>query len=229
MQIDVFGKIASERRYESVVRQVLRLISTGEISPGAQLPPERDLAERLGVSRNVLREAFRVLEVRGIVHSRAGGGRYVRADNIAATLPADGVVLRIEEAVIADVLESRELLEVQTARLAATRATDDGRQAVLAACEGSDGEWAENVRFHTAVAAATGNFMLERLVRLQLDLLADVRQRDHYPAPGTATALLAEHQAIADAVARGDADAAEAAVRAHFAHTRAVTRQPDER
>ena len=84
---ELFGQVAAERRYEAVVRQILALISHGEIAPGSRLPAERDLAERLGVSRNVLREAFRVLEARGIVRSRAGGGRFVRADNLSAALP----------------------------------------------------------------------------------------------------------------------------------------------
>ena len=219
---ELFDKVVSERRYEAVVRQILRLIGQGEIALGDQLPAERDLAERFGVSRNVLREAFRVLEVRGIVRSQAGGGRYVRSDNVAATLAAEGVILRLEQAVIGDILESRELLEVQVARLAAERAGEDRLRELADACAGSGATWADNVRFHTAVAACTGNFMLERLVRLQLDLLSDVHQRDHYRGPGVADELLAEHRAIADAIAEHDPDAAELAVRRHFAHTRAA-------
>src|SRR5690349_833840 len=186
---ELFDKIVSERRYEAVVRQILGLIGQGEIAPGARLPAERDLAERLGVSRNVLREAFRVLEVRGIVHSRAGGGRYVRADNVAATLATDGVILRLEQAVIGDILESRELLEVQVARLAAERAGEASLRELAVACATSVSTWDDNIRFHTAVAACTGNFMLERLVRLQMDLLSDVNQREHYRSPEVAADL----------------------------------------
>jgi DNA-binding FadR family transcriptional regulator len=215
---DLFDKVASERRYEAVVRQVLDLIGRGEIRAGARLPAERDLAERLGVSRNVLREAFRVLEVRGIVRSHAGGGRYVRSENISPVLSADGVVLRLERAVIVDVLEARELLEVQVVRLAAERATD---AQIAGLARESGAAWEDNVRFHVSVAAATGNFMLERLVRLQLDLLTDVRQRDHYRSAKSAADLLAEHRAITDAIAARDPDAAEAAVRRHLSHTHA--------
>jgi GntR family transcriptional regulator, transcriptional repressor for pyruvate dehydrogenase complex len=223
---DLFAPVASVRLYETVVDRILGLISRGEIAPGERLPPERDLAERLGVSRNVLREAFRVLEARGIVRSRGGGGRYVRDGNIAPALAAGGVILRLERAVIADVLESRELLEVQVARLAAGRIDPERAAALLAACEGSAGGWDDNTRFHTAVAAATGNFMLERLVRLQMDLLRDIHLRDHYP-PERAAALLAEHRAIAEAVAAGDADAAETAVRRHFRDTRTAVAAAD--
>jgi GntR family transcriptional repressor for pyruvate dehydrogenase complex len=223
---ELFDKVESERRYEAVVRQILALIGQGEIAPGSRLPAERDLAERLGVSRNVLREAFRVLEARGIVRSRAGGGRYLRPGNVSTALPTEGVVLRLEQAVIADILEARELLEAQAARLAAQRANDEQVNAVTAACEDSASSWEDNLTFHVAVAAATGNFMLERLVRLQMELLREVHQRDHYRSPGIAAELLAEHRSIAGAIAVGDADAAEAAVRRHLAHTRGAVQAP---
>ncbi|WP_344313106.1 FadR/GntR family transcriptional regulator [Fodinicola feengrottensis] len=225
MSEDVFEPVTGSRLYELVVEQILRLIATGEIPPGARLPVERDLAERFGVSRNVLREAIRVLEVRGIVRSRPGGGRYVRDANISARLSPVGVILRLERAAILDVLESREMLEVQVARLAARKVAEgaDG-QPLLEAARVSSGSWEDNARFHTAIAAATGNFMVERLVRLQLDLLRDVRQRDHY-STREARAGLAEHRAIATAISGGDQDAAEAALRAHFAHTRANVEQ----
>ncbi|MEW2386709.1 FadR/GntR family transcriptional regulator [Micromonospora sp. NPDC047707] len=221
----IFEPIKGARLYESVVSQILELISRGEIPPGAQLPPERELADQLGVSRNVLREAFRVLEVRGIVHSRAGGGRTVRPDNVCAALPAEGVVLRLEQAVISDVLESRELLEVQVARLAAVRASDEHIQALRRICDGDDTSWAANVAFHTAVAAATGNFMLERLIRLQMDLLDHTHQRDHYRSPNDALRGLNEHRAIANAIAARDPDAAETTVRYHFRNTRTAVGQ----
>lgn len=91
-----------------------------------------------------------------------------------------------------------------------------------AACRGSSASWKDNLAFHVAVAAASGNFMLERLVRLQMELLREVHQRDHYPSPGTAAQLLAEHRSIADAIAAGDTAAAEAGTRLHLAHTRAA-------
>jgi len=215
-----FEPVRGVRLYETVVGQILDLIASGEITPGSQLPPERELASRLGVSRNVLREAFRVLEVRGIVHSRQGGGRAIRDENIAGAIPAEGVVLRLESDVIADILEARELLEIQVARLAASRAGAEGVAAIERACDGRT--WADNVAFHTAIAAATGNFMLERLVRLQMEMLDATHQRDHYRSPADARRLLAEHRTIAKAIAAGDADATEAAVRKHFQHTRAA-------
>jgi GntR family transcriptional repressor for pyruvate dehydrogenase complex len=171
----------------------------------------------------VLREAFRVLEVRGIVHSRQGGGRVIRDHNIATAIPAEGVVLRLEGEVISDILEARELLEVQVVRLAAKRAGPARLEVIGRTCDGQT--WADNVAFHTAIAAATGNFMLERLVRLQMEMLDAAHQREHYRSPADTRRLLAEHRTIAAAIAARDPDAAEAAMRKHFQHTRAaVTR-----
>jgi DNA-binding FadR family transcriptional regulator len=129
------------------------------------------------------------------------------------------VVLRLEKAAILDILEARELLEVQVVRLAAARVDEQRAETLRAAAEVSTGGWEANAAFHRALAAATGNFMLEHLVGLQLDLLSDIRQRAHYSAE-SAEAGLAEHRAIAEAVVRGDADAAESAMRDHLAHTR---------
>lgn len=217
-----YEPVTSSRLYESVVRQILDLAAGGELKPGSRLPPERELSERIGVGRNVLREAFRVLEASGIVHSRQGGGRYLRDENIQPALQTDGVILRLEKSVIADILESREILEAQIARLAANRATPQQAENLIAMCAGSARTWQDNVRFHTTVAALTGNFMLERLVRLQMDLLSDVHQRKHYRTPQDASGPFAEHTAIAQAIAAHDAPAAEEAVHQHFTHTRSM-------
>src|SRR6056297_2187645 len=72
-----FTRIESEKLASAVVRQIERLILHGILRPGERLPPERDLAERLGVSRPSLREAVAELQARGLLASRAGSGIYV--------------------------------------------------------------------------------------------------------------------------------------------------------
>jgi Transcriptional regulators len=73
-----FKEITPVRLYESVIDQIMDLVKRSELKPGDKLPPERELAEKLSISRNSLREAFRVLESRGLIKSKAGGGRYIR-------------------------------------------------------------------------------------------------------------------------------------------------------
>lgn len=213
-------RIARSRRlYEEVVSQVLELIAAGELLPGNRLPPERQLTNQIKVSRNVLREAFRVLEERGIIVARPGGGRYVRAVNSGPSeSPRDPVNL-LEVTTIRDILETRELLEVQIVVLACTRITSSDVPRLRDAAK-RVASWRDNLEFHVVLASAAHNYMLERLVREQLELLQDVHQRQHYVSPNRSHELLQEHQRIAEAVIARDVSAAQHFIRLHLDHTR---------
>jgi DNA-binding FadR family transcriptional regulator len=213
-----FRQARSRRLYEEVVAQVLELIAAGQLAPGSRLPSERELEQRIGVSRNVLREAFHVLEERGIILARPGGGRYVRSVATDTSNPAEQVG-RLERATILDLLEARELLETQIVALACARITAAEGESLRAAAQKRE-SWEDNVEFHVALAATTHNFMLPRLVRQQMELLRDVHQRGYYDAPERAAELLAEHQELAEAVIARDIARAQALTREHFAHTR---------
>ncbi|MGI8680435.1 MAG: FadR/GntR family transcriptional regulator [Jatrophihabitans sp.] len=212
-----FTAARSHRLYEDVVRQIVDMIDSGQFQPGARLPPEREIAQQIAVSRNVLREAFRVLEERGLVFSRQGGGRYVRA--VAPNLQAEGnPVPGLEVTSILDVLESRSILEGQIVALACRRVTAaEGGHLREIAKRGRS--WQDNVDFHVTLAAATHNFLLQRVVREHLDLLHELRQRDHYNAPERGAQLHREHLAIADAVVAGDVTRAQHLMLDHLGHT----------
>lgn len=135
---DTFRPARRQRLYEDVVDQILDLVRKGEILPGQRLPSERELEPQLGVSRGVLREAFRVLEARGLVTSRAGEGRYLR------DLPShfghvgtdfSWLPLRLEQAVILDLWEAREALEAKAAEAAARRAQPDDLDKLQRLCD----------------------------------------------------------------------------------------------
>jgi DNA-binding FadR family transcriptional regulator len=130
-----------------------------------------------------------------------------------------GVLLRLERATILDILEAREVLEVQIVALAAERITPEEAEWLREASERND-SWEDNCEFHTLLASITHNFMLERLVVMQLDLLRDARQRTHYESPSNAERLLREHGGIADAVIAHDVERAQNLMREHFRHTR---------
>jgi DNA-binding FadR family transcriptional regulator len=213
-----FRKVHGTRLYENVVNQVFELITEGQLPPGRRLPPERTLSEQLGVSRNVLREAFRALELRGIVVSVPGGRRFIRPDNVGDSVDIRGLILRLEHPTVLDILESRELVETQAAALAVGRITPADARALREAARRL-GTWEDNRNFHLALAEAAHNIMLPKLVRLHLDLLQDLNQRGHYP-PERAKQLLREHVGIAEAVIRGDVAKARLLMRRHFRHTR---------
>jgi GntR family transcriptional regulator, transcriptional repressor for pyruvate dehydrogenase complex len=213
------------RRYERVVDRLLELIEARGLGPGDSMPTERELAALFGVSRNVLRQAFGILEERGLLTTLRGSGRYLR--DADATEDTQGGRARVEIASIADVLEARTLLEVQIAELACQRRTSDEAQNLIVLSRRLT-SWEDNVAFHCAIAACTHNFMLERMVRQQVDLSRELHQRDYYDDPDQLDRMRLEHQTIANAIAARDVTAAKELVRGHLTRTsKLLLHQPE--
>ncbi|MGB0823171.1 MAG: FadR/GntR family transcriptional regulator, partial [Alphaproteobacteria bacterium] len=132
MSKDKFRKVEHTRMAEAVVEQVEEMILHGTLRDGERLPSERDLADRLDVSRQTLREALKALEEKGLVESRQGGGTFIA--NIVGSAISEPLVelfSRHEEAYL-DYMEFRLLLEAKAAGLAAERATPFDRQIIRA-------------------------------------------------------------------------------------------------
>ena len=214
-----FRQARSNRLYEDVVQQVYRMIESGQLAPGAQLPSERDLSEQIGVSRNVLREAFRVLEHRGFIQVRAGAGRYVRpvGDREHAS-SGDATVGALEKASLADAIEARIVVEPEVVRQAAQRCTKADARILLKLAKGGHG-WEANRAFHVGIAEVCGNFALQHVVGQLLDLSREIRQRQHYGESSLADTLLREHNAIAKAIIAGDANVAAKLMHSHLKAT----------
>lgn len=200
---------------DQVIAQLRDEIVGGNWPVGAKIPPEPVLAESLGVGRNTVREAVRALTHAGLLESRQGDGTYVRA-----TSELSGAVRRrLERAELIEILEVRRGLEVEAARLAATRRTEADVAAIAVALGRRDAALAAgahetfveaDLAFHMAVVEATHNRVLTDLYR---DFSAALRA-----SIGTAGALLEHtdvpHGPIAAAVEGGDADAATRATHA---------------
>ncbi|MCL5038942.1 MAG: GntR family transcriptional regulator, partial [Firmicutes bacterium] len=120
-----FQPVARQRLYQGVVEQLMEYIRSGAIRPGERFPSERELELDLGVSRGILREAFRVLEARGIIESRPGGGRFLLQPNLANFLDKEGNFRILEKALLLDVLEVRQVIELKMVLLATERATEE--------------------------------------------------------------------------------------------------------
>jgi len=207
------------RLYEQVVQQLITWSRTSGLGPGDRLPPERELAARLGVSRATLAQALVALEVTGVVSVRHGDGTVLLAEpRVEAVLAA----LRERRDDLGEVIEARKALEVRLAALAARRRTD----ADLAAIENALAAMADDVeqggrgvqgdeRFHAAVTAAGHSPLLARLMDEIADLIRESRI-ESLSQQGRPSRSLAGHRAIADAVRAGDPDAAAAAMLAHI-------------
>jgi DNA-binding FadR family transcriptional regulator len=211
--------------FEDTVERLLQTIRLGVLRPGESLPPERELAARLGVSRDTVREAIRSLADAGYLVARRGryGGTFLSEELPAHTEGADG----ISREVIDDALRLREILEVGAARMAATRtltATDrevlwsrliEVREAKLEDYRRLDS------RLHLAIAEAAGSPSL-------VPLVAENRMRlngflDQIPLLSRNIAHSDEqHEAIVMAILAGDGEAAAVAMRAHVAGSAAL-------
>ena len=210
----VLEPVKRSRIYEHIVDQIRALIREGRWTPGDQIPPERELAERFRVSRTSVREALRALEMQGVIESRQGGGTFVRtADTEALVPPLAAAILRGRRE-LDEVLEVRELIEPGIARLAATRATAehvaelesllDRQRACIA-----DGRpfVDEDTAFHYTLARAADNHILLRLHNVILDLLSESRQ-SYLHVPDRPQLSLRGHETILGAVKRHDGEAA---------------------
>src|SRR5436853_3007688 len=117
--------IKRRKIYAEVACQSHRLIEDGRLKPGDRLPPERDLAETFGVSRTSVRDAIRVLEMRGLVEPRHGEGTIVREVPIDAIVSPLADALAMSKNLTADLFDMRKMLEPPLARAAALRASDE--------------------------------------------------------------------------------------------------------
>ncbi|MDY6998070.1 MAG: GntR family transcriptional regulator [Actinomycetota bacterium] len=204
--------------FEDTVSRLLQTIRLGVLQPGESLPPERELAARLGVSRDTVRDAIKSLAEAGYLVSRRGryGGTF-----LAEALPAPSAdAFRLTRADIDDAVRLREILEVGAARTAAARTLTAGeRQALssrLADVRGADTADYRRLdsRLHLAIAEAAGVPSLVPLVaqnRMRLNELLD-----HIPLLARNIAHSDEqHDAIVAAILAGDAEAAGQTMSAH--------------
>ncbi|MDN8549971.1 FadR/GntR family transcriptional regulator [Microbacterium sp. NM3R9] len=216
---------------DDVARHLERLIVTGDLPAGAALPPERTLAQTLGVSRNALREALIRLAGIGLIERRQGSGNRVsRTIPLAATLAGR---MQDVEAEFRNSAEFRAVIEPQLVRLAATRVDDaqldalrtlvsDAGSSIAAGAAGAaEGSAGLDVAFHTAIAQATGNPLLAALGDLTASWTVEARVFSHLDDDGRRLSHAGHARILAALVAR-DPDAAEYAMRIHLAEVREV-------
>jgi DNA-binding FadR family transcriptional regulator len=215
------SSIEPRRLYRQIADQIRALIRNGEFKPGARLPPERDLARQLGVSRPSVREALIALEVEGLVEVRIGSGIYVRKlPNGDARESADALAGPFE------LLRARYVIESECAALAAKSAKRAQLRSLEATLDEMDDELEAgrqplpaDRQFHLCIAEATGNGALVHVIRILWDERSGElykKLEDHYDSPELWRAAISEHRAVLKAVIAHDADGARAAMQRHL-------------
>ncbi|MBK7792528.1 MAG: FadR family transcriptional regulator [Betaproteobacteria bacterium] len=210
--------VESLRLYRQIAGQIAALIDRGEFPVGSRIPPERELAVLLGVSRTSVREAILALEIEGRVEVRVGTGIFVTA----AAAPA----VQDDGPGPFDLLAARELVEGEAVALAAPRAdaeTVTRLQATIATMRRSDDDFATrdaaDREFHTLIAEASGNGALPLLVGTLWDQRRGslwTRLESHFHTPALRASTLDDHAAIVAALERRDPAGARAAMIAHL-------------
>jgi GntR family transcriptional regulator, transcriptional repressor for pyruvate dehydrogenase complex len=216
-----FEAVRRDKVYEGVAKQIERLILK-RLKPGDKLPSERELAEMLAVSRSSIRDAIRSLELMGMVEPRQGAGTIVREVSSDSLVNPLSNARKRKAELVAELLDFRKMLEPPLAARAATRVSPEEiaeMEEILARQEekllDGDSTISEDSEFHYAVALASGNSVVLKVLDNLMDLLRDSRERS-LQVEGRPQKSLAGHRRILAAIKRHDAEAAKVAMRRHI-------------
>jgi GntR family transcriptional regulator, transcriptional repressor for pyruvate dehydrogenase complex len=213
---------------EEIAGRLLEMIRAERLRPGDKLPAERELAATMHVSRPVLREALRALSIMKVVDIRQGAGTYVTALEPQALVSHLDFVFSKDSVALAQVLETRQVVEIGNVRLAAQRITPDQLARLSAivrdlrsAVDDADRFGSLDIQFHDLISVAAANFLLAQFMSI-IDTLAKVSRERTGAALSFRRRVLRDHQPILDALAAHNADAAASSMQAHLDHVEAA-------
>lgn len=209
---------------DEAIEKIKAMIVAGELAPGDRLPPEKELSERLGLSRNSMREAVKALEVIRVLDVRRGDGTYVTSLEPRLLLEAMGFVVDMhDDDSLLEIFQVRRVLEAHATGVAAQRAGDDDIAALehelLAVDAGTDVETLveHDVRFHGAIIALGGNRYLASLLDSLTSQTVRARVWRGLTEASAIDRTLREHRAIVEAISVHDVELATSLAVAHVA------------
>lgn len=232
-------KVNRESLSAQVAEQIQNIIIQGGLVPGDKLPSERQLAEQLGVSRTVVREATHSLQERGLVRVASGSGVYVTRLTPDVVIQNIRLLVMVQEHSFQDLMEVRLMIEGEIAGLAAQRAGNENLAELdlivqemekLVPQVQSDSEALEqfaqaDMLFHQALARATGNVLLPVLLSPITDLMLEFR-RTLSKSPGAPERAFHFHQAILRALRRRDVESCRQLMGEHMREAEGLATHP---
>lgn len=214
--------VKPKKLYEDIVDYFVQSIQSGELKPGDQLPTEKELADRMRVSKTAVREAMSALESMGYTRSRVGEGTFVSDVTLDSLLQPVSMMLSQDRDMVENLLELRVILETKNAELAARRITEEQKEELLRIQEEMDREVGEgstasdvDARFHGFLAQCAGNSVLARIFEMchaPLEQTIEMVMRQ----PGSPVVACKKHREIIDAILKGNDKLAAKKIREHL-------------
>ncbi len=217
-----FGTVTREALPDQIAARVISLIGERHLKPGDRLPPERELAQAMGVSRSSLREALRALSLLGVTEMRHGDGTYLTALDPDALMRPFGLVLALSDGQMQELFEARRVIEPGLAARAAARADDETVEA-LRLCVGESAATVDDeeafmradLELHSLIARAASNSILWHVIGSISGMGIASRRRTN-PLPGLREQSAEDHREIVAAIEARDPGAAAAAMLQHL-------------
>jgi len=223
-----FIPIKAQRVYAQIVDQIVELIRKGEFPNTTQLPPERDLAEQLGVSRASLREALSALQILGLVETRPGQGTFVCAEKVPSLLQYGASWLYEEEESPFAILKARKTVEPYIAALAAGQRSNASLKRLDEILDSVEADPSDRTiftegdrKFHKAIAEATDNPVLVSMMSIVHELMGHrlwltLMMNSTLATAGRVQEALGEHRRVYEAIKAQDEKAAAARMKEHL-------------
>lgn len=230
MTAEDFGPIARQSVAEQVAKKILDMVRSGNLKPGDQLPPERELAQLLQVSRPSVREALRGLQILGVLRLRHGGGIFVTPLEASDLLAPLQFFITLNSQNVQGLYEARTLIDSEVVRRAtpAIAAVDIDRLAAMAEMQEDlvtdpVAFRVSDLEFHHTIIEACGNPFMERMAK-SLYVLGMEYRRIAVETPRVLTQSVADHHVIVAALRLRDPEAVANATVVHLSHVYVSTR-----
>src|SRR5271167_263004 len=232
----VYKVVRTSRLYEQIVQQIEESVLNGSLKPGDQLPAERELAQKLGVSRTAVREAVKTLREKGLVEAYSGRGTFITDGTSQAARQSFDLMVKIgqqgQQEGLPHLVELRLVLEPGIAAMAAERVTDEDLAAMREAVavmdrsqKNAESYIEADLDFHLALAEAAGNPLILSLIDSIVGLLREQRIKIFNVEGGPQRGQF-HHKRILEAMERRDPEMARSAMRAHLEQVRQDSRVP---
>lgn len=228
--LDNFEEIVYAKPSDIIINQIKNLITSGQLKPGEKLPSERKLSEKLSVSRSAVRDAIQKLEFYGILKTLPQSGTTVAGMGVTALQGLISDILKVDGSDFKSLVETRIILEINSAQLAAERRTDDDIERIQDALDNYHRKYLlgqsnveEDLRFHLEIAEASKNMVLKSMMMvITPDIISSYIKFD-VCGDDVKIERFREHQAILDSIIKKDPERARISMEKHLKDIKAFS------